>query len=99
NLSPRTAGSIVLDSASQIRSLLGVEDLRIDGAAEQFVPIFRGIQVASNGTIVVPQGQDYQYRFYAANGKLIARYGGHGRGPGELGTSESWSGWTGDTLW
>lgn len=94
-----SVGAVQLDSGTTLATLSAVEDLRIDGNAEDFPAISGVIRVAPNGNIVVPMGQDYQYRFYAPDGRRITTFGRQGSGPGEFRTFETRMGWTGDTLW
>lgn len=73
------------------------EELRIDGLAEDLVPI-RDIAVADDGTIAVLQPQDGVVRFFDSQGILVAEVGHQGQGPGEFMAMAS-VGWLADTLW
>lgn len=73
------------------------EELRIDGWAEQLVPI-RRIAVSDQGIIAMSQAQDGQIRFFTAEGEPLGTFGGRGQGPGEF-QQPVRLGWQGDTLW
>lgn len=98
-MAPAIVGAVHLDSGATVAALTAIEELRIDGNTEEFADFSGYIRVAPNGNIVVPQGQDYQYRFYSPEGRRLATFGGRGSGPGEFRTFETRLGWTGDTLW
>jgi hypothetical protein len=74
-----------------------VEQLRIDGHAEDLVSILR-IAVGPDGTIAVDQRADHAVRLYHADGRLKGRFGSRGEGPGEF-ASLYGIGWLQDTLW
>jgi len=87
------------DAARQPGSYSGevLEELRVDGYANDLVPI-RDIAVASDGTIAVLQSQDAVVRFFDAHGSSVGTVGGQGQGPGEFMTMAN-VGWLADTLW
>jgi len=72
------------------------ETLRIDGHAEDLVPI-SAVAVSADGTIAFNQGQDGLIRFYSATGERLGSFGGHGEGPGEFQNPYRLA-WLGDTL-
>lgn len=74
-----------------------IEELRIDGATEDLVPI-GAVAVAEDGTMALTQRQDYVVRFFSMIGKALGAMGGRGQGPGEF-ASVGRVGWLGDTLW
>ena len=77
-------------------SMLQVE-VRIDGVAEDLVPI--GLMlVAADGTMIVTQQQDAAIRFFDIDGESMGSFGRSGEGPGEF-RSLARIGWYHDTLW
>jgi hypothetical protein len=99
SLAQTTVGSVVLDSSAHVAALNAVEELRIDGTKEEFVPMYR-VYVARDGTIIVPQLQDLRYVRYAPDGKKLGAFGAPGRGPCEFESqADHTAGWLGDTLW
>lgn len=74
-----------------------VEDMRLDGATEDF-PDIASVMVGSRGQMVVAVNNDQQLRFYDASGKKLATFGRKGSGPGEF-QRMTQRGWIGDTLW
>jgi hypothetical protein len=54
--------------------------------------------ISRQGTIALIQSQDYQIRFFAADGANIGAVGQRGAGPGEFQRPVR-GGWIGDTLW
>ena len=73
------------------------EELRIDGYAEDLVPI-SSIAVSADGTIAMIQQQDALIRFFSRSGEPLGTFGGRGEGPGEF-MMPVRLGWHGDTLW
>lgn len=73
------------------------EDLRLDGHAEDLVPIYSAA-VSDEGTIAIIQRQDGVIRFFSPLGEPLGSFGGRGEGPGEF-VRASYLGWLGDTLW
>lgn len=88
-----------VESSRDVRSPTLTEEIRIDGMAEDFVPIRGGgLSVAEDGIIAVRQQQDLSVRVYDAEGRFVRSVGQEGEGPGEF----MWMaqmGWVGDTLW
>lgn len=74
-----------------------IEDLRIDGVAEDLVAI-GDVAVSADGTIAFVQQQDSGILFYDEAGNRIGTFGRPGDGPGEF-RGLSGIGWFGDTLW
>jgi hypothetical protein len=91
------AGESTIGSVAETRVAFLLEEIRIDGHADNLVPI-RRIAVGDNGTIGVIQEQDGIVRFYDGDGQPLGSVGGRGGGPGEF-ESMSNVGWKGDTLW
>lgn len=73
-----------------------IEDLRIDGRAEDLVPI-GAVAVDRLGKIAITQPQDGLIRLYSEQGAPIGRFGRTGDGPGEF-QNPFWMAWAGDTL-
>lgn len=73
------------------------EDLRIDGYAEDLVPI-GWVGASPNGVIAMLQWQDFGVRFYAPSGEFLGSVGREGAGPGEFRRVVR-AGWIADTLW
>jgi hypothetical protein len=74
-----------------------VEEVRIDGYAEDLVPI-QFVVVADDGGIAITQAQDAAIRFFTAEGEPAGRFGVQGEGPGEF-LMTGRLGWLADTLW
>lgn len=74
-----------------------VEELRIDGYAEELAPI-DDLLAGPDGEIVVEQRQDSQIRYYDSTGLLMGTFGRPGQGPGEL-SGLNGIGVRADTLW
>jgi hypothetical protein len=73
------------------------EELRIDGIANDLVPI-GSLAVARDGGIVITQPQDHGIRLFASTGVFLGFVGGPGEGPGEFADVSS-LGWVADSLW
>jgi hypothetical protein len=84
-------------SPAQPAALTLTREVRIDGAAEDFVNV-GWVRVGRDGRMAVSQFQDRLVRFYDAAGKLIGRFGRAGDAPGEF-RNLSQAGWFGDSLW
>ena len=80
-----------------IPTLIAREDLRIDGYAHDLVPI-NWLGVSSDGRIALLQWQDYQVRFFDAEGTDLGAVGREGDGPGEFRRPVR-AGWIVDSLW
>ena len=75
------------------RVLRAIEDLRIDAAKSDLVPI-AWMWVSPRGNIVVSQPQDQNFRIFAPTGQPLATFGRKGSGPGEfISTRGSRGGW------
>jgi hypothetical protein len=74
-----------------------VETLRIDGNAQDLVPINRVI-IGTDGTIVLAQRIDNSVVFFGPAGERLGVVGRAGDGPGEFRVI-SGLGWIADTLW
>lgn len=74
-----------------------VEELRLDGATEDF-PDIASVMVGPRGQMVVAIFSDQQLRFYDVSGQKVATFGRKGSGPGEF-QRMTQRGWIGDTLW
>lgn len=72
------------------------QELLLDAEEHDF-PAVRAVWVGPRGEIVVPIQQDQQLRIHAPDGKLVARIGRRGEGPGEF-QSLSGLGWKADTM-
>lgn len=59
------------------------EELRIDGIAEDLVPIGMML-VTDDGTMALAQSQDARVRFFDESGVHLGSFGGSGEGPGEF---------------
>jgi hypothetical protein len=81
----------------EIRWATIVEEVRIDGYAEDLVPI-QFVVVADDGGIAITQAQDAAVRFFTAEGEPAGRFGVQGEGPGEF-LMTGRLGWLADTLW
>jgi hypothetical protein len=82
-------------SSQQLRS---VSQLRIDGY-ETNLGIIGFVDAFEDGTIVVSQPEDRHLLFFDAEGRLVARFGRKGSGPGEFGQMAHRHGFHGDTMW
>ncbi len=60
-----------------------VEDLRLDGNAEDF-SVVAWVYLGPHGEIVVPEPQDRRLRLYDSTGTLLTMIGKRGEGPGEF---------------
>lgn len=69
--------------AQQPRELKLIQELRIDGHEEDFVPI-GWIGVRRDGVIAISQTQDARYLFFDASGRRIGEFGKKGSGPREF---------------
>ncbi len=72
-------------------------EVRIDGYAEDLVPIGRSA-LREDGVIAFVQGQDGKVVLYDSTGTRVSEYGRTGDGPGEFRVMSN-LGWIGDTLW
>jgi len=73
------------------------EEVRIDGYAEDLVPI-GDVRIGPGGQIVVAQPQERRVRFYDESGSPQGSFGRPGEGPGEF-AALSGIGYVADTLW
>src|SRR5690242_2066768 len=74
-----------------------IEDLRLDGATEDFPAIDR-VRIGPHGQIVVWISADQNARIYDSTGRKIASFGRKGGGPGESRVVNA-MGFKADTLW
>jgi hypothetical protein len=82
-----------------------VPELTIDGAIEDWTTLGFFL-VGRDGRMIVAQPRDYHVRAYAADGKLLYRFGREGSGPGEFAVRTGMrpaqtiirGSWLGDTL-
>lgn len=63
--------------------LTAVQDLRIDGAAEDLSGL-ASVIIGPQGRMIFVEPPDFRLRFYNAAGKETARFGRRGQGPGEF---------------
>lgn len=91
---PPQAEDVEGDSADAEWEL--VEDLRLDGNAEDFSVVSR-VYVGPRREIVVPEPQDSRVRIYDSTGTLVSMIGRSGDGPGEF-RHVGPVFWTADTL-
>lgn len=85
------------DGSFNARSGTLHEELRIDGYAEDLVPI-GAVAVSDDGTIALAQTQDAMVRLFTPAGEFLGGFGGRGEGPGEF-MNLTRLGWLAETLW
>ena len=78
-----------------------VQELRIDGAAEDLSGLSTSVWVGNDGRMAFLNAPDVRFVFFDRTGKRIGTFGGPGEGPGEFPPDRGGlqSGTLGDTMW
>lgn len=85
-------------TVAQVPQYRLTQELRIDGAAEEF-EYFRTIAIARDGRLFVPSAEEGLLKIFDASGRKAGSFGRKGQGPGEFEYLSGPMGWHGDTLW